>query len=160
MLFTNFFIDEVADQMLSDSLTFGTGIAGKIALIGNDFTPAADLLYTDLTFLSGNGLSAKALGAGSTQKIWNSDLGVWGFLLDEPTGGFNFVLTAVPDPVPTVYGYAYYNTDPTNQLLATAKFTTPVIMDTVGKAILLSAKVGELAAPFIGGNEIVEADVG
>lgn len=149
MLFTNTFIDAAAVTLAAELAQLGAGADLSIGLFSNDITPDPALIYTDLVPITTNGIGPKAMGAGVAIRVWDVNLGVWGFQLREPAGGLNFVTTSAPTTPITAYGWFLYNSD-TEILLATGRFQEPKVFTIIGDFAEISAIVGWLAAPFIG----------
>lgn len=160
MLFSNDYIQGMANVLAQEPNTLGAGTTLRMGLFLNDITPSPETDFADLDIATTNGLAAVACATGVATLVWKPDTGVYGFLLNEPAGGFNWVATGVDDPAQVVYGAALWNTDGGDVLIASARFTDPITINVVGQFIGLSAIPGYLAAPFIGDEGSITPDLG
>lgn len=149
MIFTDAYINLAAMDMSTQAYGLGGGISLSIGLFKNDIQPDAALQIGDIDPITGDGLSLKPMAAGNATLVWDDGIGVWGFKLQEPIGGLNFICASAPAEPPTAYGWFLTNTGD-DTLIATGRFPEPITFTKPGDFAEVSAIVGWLAAPYIG----------
>jgi hypothetical protein len=119
-------------------------VANEIALIGADFTPSEDLVTSDLTLVSGNGLSpipgVSGAQLGGISPITQEQV----ITIKAPAGGWRW-LTTTPFVGPVnVFGFALTKTAG-GLLLAVQKFDAPIAFTAAGQFLDL----GDVEITFV-----------
>lgn len=145
---TNSAINSGALAVAGDVTAWGANSDLTLFLVANDFTPDPALVFADLTFLTGDGLTGHDGVATTPTMVWNSEMGVWGISVPF-TGGSTFTYTGAGDPDVQAFGWAIVNTD-TEVLIASGSFDDPIVFDHTGVTAHVPETNAWFAAPFIG----------
>jgi hypothetical protein len=81
----------------------------QVKLVKAAFTPGRLTRAEDLEIAAGAGMVPKAAGVGAALVGFDPNRNSWKVILREPAGGWQFISTAVADPIETIYGYVVTN---------------------------------------------------
>lgn len=127
---------KVANQLRSlDAPPLSPGIAEKftIKLVIAPFSPSIDLVASDLTYATTDGLDPKDSPTG-VNSLWGIDPATQEQIvtIDEPAAGWLWQLTGVTGAPYVVYGFACFDPHTPANLLATELLPSPVTLTNIG----------------------------
>ncbi len=130
--------------LAADVPTLAPVTPNKMLLAQNNFNPAESTTLSDITEASFDGHTAISLGASPMTEGYDPTTDASKIDLKIPAGGFRWRTTGVTNLPQTIYGY--YLTDSTGAvLLASAKFSTPMVLTVVNQVIDVGAPSLSLA---------------
>jgi len=116
-------------------------LALNVSLVTAAFTPGRSTRYADLTKAAGAGLEPKSPAVGAQLMGFDPSRNAWKVILKEPAGGWNWLATALEDPVETVYGYVVSDNDNSDTYGSDVLEDGPVLVNAIGVIV----SVGEIA---------------
>lgn len=138
MVITDTLEVRVPTLLAADATTLApAALALNVYLVAAVFTPARGTRFANLTVAVGGGLEAKNPGVGAQIMGFDPAKNVWKVILREPAGGWNYVSTAVTDPVETIHGYVVTNDDDTETYGSDLLAEGPVTINAIGIVVSL-----------------------
>jgi hypothetical protein len=127
--------EQLGALLAADATTLAPGVnANKIALIGAPFTPRETLHATDLTLLSGNGLSPIQGVTGAQVVGLDPVTQQQVIVIKAPAGGYQWVTSGGLAVTKSIYGYALLDSTLAT-LLAVQALATPITVSADGYLI-------------------------
>jgi hypothetical protein len=125
------------ELLAADTATLAAVAANKIFLYVNNATPSENSVLADFTPATFTGSGSKLVTAGVQPNGYVPATQDSRIDLSPPAGGFRWECTATPTPAETCYGYCLTDNGGVT-LLAAQRFTTPIVIASIGDAIALS----------------------